>query len=524
MEQDRIIKIEDVTKIIKRRRLGLIVPALAVFLISVIVVLVWEPVYRSTSTILIEGQEIPREYVMSTLSSYADQRLQTINQRIMSASRLIEIIKRFDLYADKRKRLTTEEIIEDMRKKDIKFETVTADVVDPRTGRPTEATIAFTVSYEGKNPMVVQQVANDLASLYLEENSRLVSQQTEGATRFLEEEMRSVQANLAEFERKIAAYKERNNLALPELLQFNLQTLDWSERNYDQLKDQLRSLQEKESYLQTQLATIAPDTMNQDKDRLKELRVGLISLKARYSNEYPDVIKTKAEIAELEKKLQSQGSQLAEVAEKPDNPAYIALAAELASVQSEIKSARQQIEDLDMKRQGYRKRLEMSPRVAQGYMNLMVERNNTQAKYDDLMKKFMEAKVAHGLEKEQMGDRFTLIDPARLPEKPVRPNPPVILLIGLIFGIGAGIGTVSLQEVTDHSARRSEDLTTAFPFPVLAEIPKIVTLKDELRKRKRLKVIIGISAILLVICILVFHFFIMDLDVLWARVARRLAW
>ena len=522
MEQEKTIQIGDILNIIKRRRLGLVVPAIAVFLISVVVVLLWEPVYRSTSTILIEEQEMPREYVTSTLTSYAEQRLQLINQRIMSASRLLEVINRFNLYADERKRLTTEEIIEEMRTKDIKFETVTADVVDPRTGRPTEATIAFTVSYEGRNPVEVQQVANALASLYLEENIRIVGQQTESATKFLEEEMKSVQVNLAELEKKIAAYKERNPHALPELLQFNLQTLDWSERNYDQLKDQLRALKEKESYLQTQLATIAPDTINQDKERLKELRVLLIGLKARYSDEYPDVIKTKSEIAQLEKKLRSQGDQPAEVVEKPDNPSYIALSSELSSVKSQIISSTQQIEDLDRKRNDYRRRLEMYPRVAEGYMNLMVERNNTQAKYDDLMKKFMEARVAHGLEREQMGTRFTLIDPARLPEKPVRPNRPIILLLGLILGMGTGIGTAAIKETSDHSARRAEDLTRALPLPVLAEIPEISTLGDALKKRKRMKIIIGGAVLSIIAFVLIIHFFIIDLDVLGARLMRRL--
>ncbi len=523
MNQHKIIKIGDAIKIFRRRLWGVIAPALAVVILSVLILLVWKPVYRSTSTILIEEQEISRDYVMATVTSYAEQRLQTINQRIMSGARLLEIINRFDLYADKRRRLTTEEIIEDMRNKHIKFETITADVVDRRTGRPTAATIAFTVSYEGENPLVVQQVANVLASLYLEENIKVVGQQTEGTTKFLEEEMKNVQVNLAELERKIAAYKEKNPRALPELLQFNLQALDWSDRNYDQLNDQLRTLREKESYLQTELATMAPDSTNQDRERLKELRVMLVRLMARYSDEYPDVIKTKAEISELEKKLQAQGSQPA-VVEKPDNPAYVALASQLASVRSEIISASRQVEDIGSKRTDYRRRLEMSPRVEEGYRNLMVERNNTQAKYDDLMKKFMEARVAQGLEKEQMGERFTLIDPARLPEKPVRPNRPVIFLFGLILGIGSGVGTALLQEASDHSARRPEDLMVAFALPVLAEIPEILTLEDELRKKKRLKIIAGITVLILIILVLVIHFFVMDLDVLWVRAARRLPW
>jgi succinoglycan biosynthesis transport protein ExoP len=522
MEQDKIIQAGDVIKIIKRRRWGLIVPALAVFFLSVLVLIIWKPVYRSTSTILIEEQEISRDYVMATVTSFAEQRLQSINQRIMSSARLLEIIKRFDLYADKRNRWTTEEIVENMRKKDIKFDTVMADVIDRRTGAKTVATIAFTVSYEGKNRQVVQQVANVLASLYLEENIKVVGQQTEGTSKFLEEEMNSVQADLAALEKKIAKYKEKSPRALPELLQFNLQSLEAVDRNYEQLNDQLRSNREKESYLKTQLTTMAPDATNQDKERLKELRVKLIGLKARYSGEYPDVIKTRAEIVELEKKLQAQGSE-GTVSDKPDNPAYVALAAELASVQSDIKSLKQQIEDLDKKRNDYRQRLEMSPRVEEGYRNLMAERNNTQLKYDDLMKKFMESRVARGLEQGQMGERFTLIDPARLPEKPVRPNRPIVLLLGLVLGIAAGVGTAAVQETADHTAHGSEDLVKAFPFPVLVEIPEIVTAEDDQRRKKRLKMVVGTAALSTVLLVLIVQFFVMDLDVLWARVMRYMA-
>ena len=517
MEQTKTITFKDFVTIAKRRRWAFIVPALTVFLLSVVVIMVWEPVYRSTSTILIEEQEIPREYVMATVTSYAEQRLQSINQKIMSSARLIEIIKQFNLYADKRNRFTTEEIVENMRKKDIKFSTITADVVDPHTGIAKPATIAFSLSYEGKNPLVVQQVANVLASLYLEENIRVVELQTTSTTKFLEDEMKDVQAKLVELEKKIAVYKEKNPRSLPELLQYNLQTLDWTDRNYEQFNDQLRTLKEKESYLQSQLASMLPQA-----ELLKELRAKLISLKSKYSDEYPDVKKTKVEIAELEKKSNSEDVQT-NIPKKQDNPAYVALDAQLASTQSEISSVKRQIEDAKKKKTDYSRRLEMSPKVDEGYRNLMVERNNTQLKYDDLMKKFMEARVAHGLEKGQMGERFTLIDPARLPEKPVRPNRPAILLIGIFLGIGAGVGTASLQETADKSARSSEDLAKTFPFPVLAEIPEIITLQDERRRKKSLKMIAGVVLLSLVIVVVIFHFFVMDLDVLWARLTRYLA-
>jgi polysaccharide chain length determinant protein (PEP-CTERM system associated) len=454
------------------------------------------------------------------VTSYAEQRLQTINQRIMSTPRLTEIINRFNLYADKREKWTMEEIIEKMRKKDVKFETISADVIDRRTGRPTAATIAFQLSYEGRNPDIVQQVANVLASLYLEENLKVREQQTEGATKFIEEERNAIQAQLAAVDSKIAFFKSRHINALPELSQYNLQGLDRTEHDIDQLNAQLSSLREKEGYLQTQLSSIPQDSTNPDKDRLRELRVKLINLESRFTDEYPDVKKTKNEIAELEKKL--KGSAAASQDSKPDNPAYVTLAAQLASTQSEIESVKQQIQNFYGKRDDYRRRIEATPKVEESYKVLVAERNNLQIKHDDLMKKYMEARVAYGLEKGQMGERFTLIDAARLPEKPVSPNIPAIVLIGLVLGIGCGVGMAALKEFGDQSVRSAEALTAALALPVLGVIPEILTLKEMARTKKKTVVIAAGVAAACLVGIVIFHFFIMDLDILWAKAMRRM--
>jgi polysaccharide chain length determinant protein (PEP-CTERM system associated) len=430
----------------------------------------------------------------------------------------MEIINRFNLYAEDRKRLPIEEIINNMREDDIKFAPITANVISPRTGRSGAATIAFTVSYEGKDPAVVQQVANVLASLYLEENIKVVGQQTENTTKFLEDEMRAVQNELSEIDRKIAWYKQSHNVALPELYQYNLQTLDRTETDIDRLKDQLQALREKETYLRGQL-TGASISISQDEARLKELREKLAALQAQYSDAYPDVVNIKKEIATLEKRV--KGSSKGE-AQKPDNPAYLNMAAELAATQSNIKSVNEQISDLVNKKDSYRRRLEKSPNVEEGYKSLQMVRDNVRAKYDDLARKFMEARVAGGLEKGQLGERFTLNNPAMFPEKPVKPPRLTIILLGFILAIGAGVGTAALQEVSDHSARSSEDITQTFQFPVLAEIPQIAAPGEEQQRRRRFRRAAIAIIIAFIILILAVHFFIMDLDVLWARMVRRL--
>ena len=511
--------IQDFKEILKRRKWSLFLLTLIVFIIAAVVSFVLPPIYRSMATILIEEQEIPKEYATSMVTSYAEQRLQSYNQRIMSSSRLIEIINRFNLYADLRERWTVEEIIAKMRNA-IKFETISPEVADRRTGRPTSATIAFTVSYEGKNPGIVQEVANTLASLYLEENLKVREEKTAGASRFIEDEMKGVQASLARQDAEIAAYKQKHLNTLPELNQLNLQEVDRVERATELLDIQLRTLKEREGILQTQLSSIPPDLANPDKDRLKELRVKLISIKNRYSDQYPDMIKTKAEIEELEKKLRITGET--PIGNKPDNPAHINLASQLASTQSEIDSLKKQIAALYKRRDEYRSRIQNSPRVEEGYRVLVGERNNLQIKYDDLMKKHMETKVASGLEKEQMGERFTLIDSPRMPEKPVSPNIPAILLIGLILGIGSGIGTASLKEYSDQSVRSGESLTKATGFTVLACIPEISTSQDRAGMKRNRMILIGSIVLVIIICAAVFHYFIMDLDVFWVRLMQKL--
>jgi polysaccharide chain length determinant protein (PEP-CTERM system associated) len=518
--EPEVKNIQDLRAILKRRKREFILPALFIFVLSAVVAFALPSIYRSTATILIEEQEIPKEYVMSMVTSFAEQRIQSSTQRIMSSTRLIEIIKRFNLYADLRERWTMEEIIAKMRK-DIKFETISAEVMDRRTGRPTVATIAFTISYEGKDPGVVLQVANVLSSLYLEENIRLRDEKTAGASKFIEDEMKDVHASLANLDAKIAEYKKKNINTLPELNQMNIQELDRLERSLEQSEIQLRSLRERESQIKTQMSSVPPDLANPDKERLKELRVKLGSLKTRYSDLYPDVIKTKAEIADLEKKLRIPSTE--QIGDKPDNPAYINLASQLSSIQSEIESVRKQVTAFQKKKDEYRRRMEVAPGVEEGYRVLVGERNNLQLKYDDLMKKHMETKVATGMEKGQLGERFTLIDPARMPERPVRPNIPAILLIGLFLGMGSGVGTASLREYSDQSVRSGEALTKATGFPVLASIPEFLNQEDLTRIEKKRVTWIVSTSVLIVVGIVVFHFFIMDLDVLWAKLARRLA-
>ena len=467
--EEYTLSLNDLKAMLLRRRWGLILPMCAIFWIAVAAAFVLPSIYRSQATILIEEQEIPTNLVQTTVTSYAEQRLQNIYQRIVSTQNLLEIIKKFTLYPELQTKVNPDEIAAKM-KKDVILDFVKADIVDPKTGRPSTATIAFTLAYQGKNPEQTQKVTSALTSFFLEENLKDRAKKAGSASNFLLDEVNRVKEAMAESDANIAAFKEKHFNELPELLQVNMQSLQNIEANNDRLSEQIRTLRERESYLEAQLASIPKQAMQNN--RLEELRLQLANLKTRFSDQYPDVIAVKAEIA----KLSSEGGVTK--AGKNDNPAYVTLAAQLASTQSERASLARQITENDQKQAKYRGLIEATPRVEETYKTLINERENQLRKYNELMQKHMEAQVSQGLEKDQYGERFTVVEPALLPEKPIKPNRMAIVLIGIVLGVGAGVGTVALLEFSDQSVRSAEALAQATSFPVLSVIPEIQSERE----------------------------------------------
>src|SRR5271155_1460965 len=170
--------------------------------------------YRSMATILIEQQEIPQELVRSVITSFADQRVQIISQRVMTTQNLLSLIERYNLYPDIREKQPREVLLAKMRD-DIGMHMISADVIDPRSGRPTQATIAFSISYQSRSPDLALKVANELTSLYLNENLTSRTQLSEQTSAFFTEEVNRQSARIAELDKNFAAFKEQHRDELP---------------------------------------------------------------------------------------------------------------------------------------------------------------------------------------------------------------------------------------------------------------------------------------------------------------------
>jgi uncharacterized protein involved in exopolysaccharide biosynthesis len=575
---DSTQSLRDYVAIFARRRTLILITGGLLLLLSLTAAFLWPPTYKSMATILIEEQEIPTDLVRSTITSYADQRIETIKQQVMSRTTLWKVVEQFDLYQDQRKTSPAEEVVKRFIK-DIEVEVISADVVDKRTQHATKATIAFTVAYQSNSPDLAQQVANELTSLFLGENLKSRERQAQEATSFLQQEAENLSKHIGEVDEKIALFKQRASGALPELMPLNLQLMSQSDRELMDIDQQIRTLEERKNYLEGELATIKPNTpimsvtgerILDSAERLRALRAEYAGASANRSPDHPDILKMKQEIEALEKETGQRpeieeaskqlidaratlataskrlGSEHPDVVQarrtiealeqevrqlgsvplrkpmlRPENPAYINLQAQLNSATSSLDALRATRTAVKRRLQDYAARLERTPEMEPDYLFLTRDRDTSGQKYQDIRSRLLEAKVSEGLEIQRKGERFSLIDPPSLPEKPKKPNRPAIVLLGFILALAGGLGSGAAAESLDHSIRTPEQLaqlTQLFPLAVIPFMPNEQDLSRAVKRRRLLKGA-GVGALVTILALL--HVFVVPLDVLWFAALRR---
>ena len=513
----------------RRRLVPMMIAGGSVLITAVAAALLWPPAYRSTGTILIEQQEVPDEYVRSAITSFADQRVQTISQRVMTSANLLAIVRKYDLYPKDQRTKPREAVVAEMRA-DIKLAMISAEVMDPRQGRATRATIAFSLSYSAPSAKVAAAVANELTSLYLRENIETRKQQAAGTAEFLRNEAQRIGAQVTELEQKLAEFKEKNYRNLPEDAQINIQLASRAQDDLREVDSRLRALDQQIVFLDSQLAQINPtSTLYGDtgqrvmaaKDQLKILQTQYAAALASHSETYPDVVRLKHQIEGLEKEAGRQNTrrdlerqleqaradlatsrethteqhpevkrlsrQVAELekelagaprtpatpvqTDQPDNPAYIQIQANREAAASERASLIAQRTQVRARLADLERRSVEAPAIARDYDALMGDLANAQKKHAELQQKEMEAQLAANLETERKGERFTLIEPPLEPDEPASPNRPLILALGLLAAVSVSIGLMLILEELDTRIHGRDDLMALIKVPPLAVIP-----------------------------------------------------
>jgi uncharacterized protein involved in exopolysaccharide biosynthesis len=568
--------ISELIGFLRRRWLAMALVALALAIVGLPIVFTLPPVYRSTATILIEEQEIPRDLVRSTITSYADERIQVIGQRVMTRATLIPIVEKFDLYPNERRYASNEDILERMRR-DIRVEPVSADITDRRSGFRGAAVIAFRLSYSNPTPAKAQQVANELVSLYLNENIRSRQQRVGETQTFLADEATRVGKEISEIEARLAQFKRENAGRLPELLSMNMQLRDRAEQELDEIDRRTRTLEERKIYLESQVLVMRdatpPGATNADraldpKERLRVASNQLASLEGVYGESHPDVVRLRREVAALQKstgatqagtdkqKLEEARAELKRLSERygpahPDiarqkrivasledaaarpapkkpaepassNPGVVSLQVQVQAANQELKDLRARRAEVVARMGQYNASIRDTPGVEQAYRDLVRDHENATRKYQDLRSKQMEAQVAVELEKDRKGERFSLIEPPQFPEKAVEPNRRKLLALATVGSLGSGVGAAVLLENLNRSVTSPSALGRLLESPVIGVVPRVVDEAERARRRRRW--LIGLAALVgvAILALIATHFLYLPLDTLWYVLMRRL--
>lgn len=520
------MSIADYIAIVKRRKLYLIIPSLVLFLIVSTVAIILPAQYQSIATILIEEQEVPRDFVKSTITNYADQQIQILNRRLMTVETITGIADKFGLYLNDDGNPPPATKLIKTFSEDMSMELVSADVIDPRSGRPTEATIAFTLSYTSEDPSTAQKVTNELVTLYLNENLKNRADKAASTSAFLKEEANLIQSELQDLEQQLADFKQKNSGSLPELYNFNVSVVQRSEQEKSELTYRLQELEKRKLEIDLELSQQSPwatqispsgNPIMNDEDRLEYLDSELRRLSATYLDAHPDILAIKDEIKLLKARITKTGGS-----HSPNNPAYVMLQTQRKSIELEQETARSRLLELDQRIDKYEAHIQRAPEVEKEYQFLLRDYENANMKYQDLKVKQRESDLAQNLEEERKGERFTLIEPPSLPVDPIKPNRAAIVLIGLVLSIGLGAGLVYLIELADQGIYGKNSVEKITGSPLLAVVPYITTeAEDKSLRAISYRLMLGLTVSLILLFTLV-HFAVKPLDIVFFSLLQKI--
>ena len=576
---DKELDIQFIKLFIKRRKKGFIIAFLISFMLGVSIALALPPIYTSLATIRIEDQEIPTRFVQPTITEYAEERIAKIKQQILTREKILEIIEEFNLYPNIREKKSQSELVR-MMLKDIQLKTIAARW--KQFSASAAATVAFTLSFDSKDPVKAQKVADTLSNLYLEEDIKTRAKRVSGTTDFLKSDQRRLEIKILEQEKKISEFKRDHLRELPSDRSYNLQAITRLESELDKADTRMQLLQERRALLEAKLSLVEPltpilvdgkDLAINPGERLKRLRLELASMQAIYSEKHPNIKKSKREIAKLEQQVQGSenavekikklkqleielasataklGSKHPDVKalerkitvfkkqinnlvtenvkkaipeEKPDNPLYINLKTQIETIGMEIKALEENKATSISKMEEFQIRMENIPNVEKEFSVLLRDYDNLKREHAGISGKLVNAELVQEMEGKEKGTRFSITSSAYLPEEPSKPNRLMIIVLSFLLAIGISSGFAVFRENFDDSIRTPNQLKELTNVPVFSAISYIETSEEKRQRRVRNLIWVGAALSCIGIFLLIIDQFVMRLDQAWEVVIERI--
>lgn len=513
--------LEDVLIILKRRLVYFLAPVLVLVPAGVIAIMMLPPMYEARGKILIESQQIPEEWIQTTVNAYAEERIQTIGQRVLTRNRLLEVAEKYSLFP-KELGLSESERVERMREAfDVQIISSASGPGQKKKKSPNDTTIAFTIGYADRSPDKAFQVANEFMTLFLSEDVRTRTEGASTATEFFTQETRRLADLIDQMDERIAKYKTENADALPENLDLHRDTLIRSQEELTRAEAAVKLAEEELTSIQTQIATYLAGAGGADgpAQEILRLKTQLAALRADKTDAHPDVRAVRDQIRALERQLApsaavqklrgdlaSADAALREARKSdPVDEAVItqrreaaaeareALSRQIAkeaaagsadivmtqlqgrmdTTSSRLASSEDQIDALKQTIADMQDRIARTPIVERGLSALTRDYQNRSAEYQALRDKQSAAVLSANLEGEQKAEKFTILEAAQRPDKPTSPKRGQLIIMLIAGALAAGAACAAIAEVALASLRGRRHLEEIAKEPPIAIIPYI---------------------------------------------------
>ncbi|MEO1253126.1 MAG: Wzz/FepE/Etk N-terminal domain-containing protein [Pseudomonadota bacterium] len=518
--------LEDALIILRRRIWYFIAPILIIAPIGFVIVMTLPKKYEARGTILVESQQIPENLIRSTINAYAQERIQTIRQRVMTLNRVNEVATKYNVFVDQ-PRLSDSERAQRMRQR-VNVSLITVE----RGVRSGDGTIAFTVSYQDTDPQRAYLVANEFMTLFLAEDLRTRTAGASNTTEFFQREADKLQNEVARTEQRISKFKSDNADSLPEHLDMHLNMLERANQELASIQRMNDQLEEEKQFLASQIA--AGGQAGGLPARLASLETELARLRSLYTDDYPEIRATRSEIAEVKRQmapspaLQRLRDELADAEDAID--ALERASADMQAIsEAEVKVefARQALSDeitaqsrngadasnfqtegriaiidnrirMNSRRENtlrarigdLQARIEATPAIERQLAALTRDYDSMDAQYQELRNKQQSAALAESLEVNQQAEKFSILEPATRPHSPSSPDRPKLIVLALFAACAAGGACAVLAELFFAALRGRSHITSIMGDHPMAVVPYIqsddeVSLPARLFRRLR---------------------------------------
>jgi len=514
--QDLSKTIHRVLDIALRRRWWVLASTCTVSVAVALGSLVLPNKYTSEATILVVQQQVPERYVVPNTTYSVRQALDSLTEAVLSRSRLLSMINEFDLYPREKSHLGPEGLVQLMRN---------SVQIDPIQKDATQRDVnAFQISFTAGNPVVAQQVTEQLTMSFINENLKLQEQQDAGTTDFLKEQLAAAEQDLKDHEERLKTFRLENLGELPEQQAGNLQILSGLHSQLQSTMTEMNRAQEQRVYLSSLLdqyhelanagrplpgGAASDDPIPAAEAERQKLESQRASLLAQFTPQYPDVV-------EINRKIEDQKQLLATLRAAKARPeqgkqtetsssAAPGVSGSEAQIRSQLEANRLQMDDLTKSQKRleseiaqYEQRINLTPVREQELTDILRGYDIAKKHYDDLSANVNQSEMATSLAKRQQGQQFTLVDPASLPGRPSSPDRRKITAAGAAAGLCLGIALAFLIETWDHSFYDEKELVRQFKVPIFVAVPFLLTPVDE-RRRSRRRVLEWMGAAVMVL-------------------------